>query len=81
MLLSFQRAAALGARGVQQYSCGRSARSPTVTLFTGAGCTLCDVAKEVLSAVADAAPPFELELVDINTELGHHAKYKWDVRR
>lgn len=40
---------------------------PTLTLYTRAGCHLCDMAKDVLEAVR-AEVPFALELVDIDTD-------------
>ena len=53
---------------------------PTVRLFTKAGCTLCDVAKDVL-ANARAEHPHTLEAVDI-TDPEHGEwweKYKYDI--
>lgn len=53
---------------------------PTVKLFTKAGCTLCDVAKGVLSTAA-TEQPHTLESVDI-TDPEHAAwwdKYKYDI--
>ena len=53
---------------------------PKVRLFTKAGCTLCDVAKDVLASAA-AAQPHTLEAVDI-TDPEHAAwydKYKYDI--
>ena len=53
---------------------------PTVKLFTKAGCTLCDVAKDVLKGAA-AEQPHTLESVDITDP--EHAewwdKYKYDI--
>ena len=54
--------------------------APTVQLFTKAGCTLCDVAKEVLVQAA-VERPHTLEAVDI-TDAEHtewFAKYKFDI--
>ena len=60
------------------YSAG--ADRPTVQLFTKAGCTLCDVAKEVLAG-ANAASPHTLEAVDITDEANSAwwGKYKYDI--
>ena len=56
------------------------AEKPTVRLFTKAGCTLCDVAKGVLSEAA-TSQPHTLEAVDITDP--EHAdwwdKYKYDI--
>ena len=53
---------------------------PTVRLFTKAGCTLCDVAKDVLKD-ASTERPHTLEAVDITDP--EHAewweKYKYDI--
>ncbi len=50
----------------------------TVTLYTRAGCHLCDDAKEVLDAVrADA--PFTLEVVDIDGDPALRARYTDEV--
>ena len=53
---------------------------PKVTLFTKAGCTLCDVAKDVLKTTAEDRP-HTLEAVDITDP--EHAewwdKYKYDI--
>ena len=54
--------------------------APTVRLFTKAGCTLCDVAKEVLVQAAEERP-HTLEAVDI-MDAEHaewFAKYKFDI--
>jgi len=56
------------------------ADKPTVKLFTKDGCTLCDVAKDVL-AMAAAQRPHTLEKVDI-TDPENSAwwdKYKYDI--
>ena len=53
---------------------------PTVRLFTKAGCTLCDVAKEVLAGAA-VERPHTLEAVDI-TDADNAVwfdKYKYDI--
>ena len=53
---------------------------PTVQLFTKAGCTLCDVAKEVLAGVRPDRP-HTLEAIDI-TDPEHSnwwGKYKYDI--
>ena len=60
------------------YSAG--ADRPTVQLFTKSGCTLCDVAKEVLAG-ANATSPHTLEAVDI-TDAEHAQwwdRYKYDI--
>lgn len=56
------------------------AGSPHVQLYTKAGCTLCDTAKEVLARAADEKP-HTLEAVDI-TDVGNEqwwGKYKYDI--
>uniref|UniRef100_A0A7S0LDF2 Glutaredoxin-like protein n=1 Tax=Coccolithus braarudii TaxID=221442 RepID=A0A7S0LDF2_9EUKA len=56
------------------------AEHPTVRLFTKAGCTLCDVAKDVLQQAAQQHP-HTLESVDI-TDPEHEAflrRYKYDI--
>ena len=56
------------------------ADKPTIKLFTKDGCTLCDVAKDVL-AMAAAQRPHTLEKVDI-TDPENSAwwdKYKYDI--
>ncbi|CAB9524912.1 chromosome 5 open reading frame 63 [Seminavis robusta] len=54
--------------------------SPTVTLFTKEGCTLCDKVKDVLQEVREELP-HSLDQVDITDE--QHAnwfgKYKYDI--
>ena len=57
-----------------------AAHDPTVQLFTKAGCTLCDVAKDVLLNAA-STQPHTLEAVDI-TDPSHQEwweKYKYDI--
>ena len=54
--------------------------SPTVQLYTKAGCTLCDNAKEVLARAAEQQP-HALEAVDI-TDAKHAQwwdRYKYDI--
>mmetsp|Transcript_9063 Transcript_9063/g.21113 ORF Transcript_9063/g.21113 Transcript_9063/m.21113 type:complete len:151 (-) Transcript_9063:537-989(-) len=56
------------------------AELPTVRLFTKAGCTLCDVAKDVLKQAA-LEHPHTLEAVDI-TDPEHEyywRRYKYDI--
>jgi glutaredoxin len=56
------------------------ADAPTVQMYTKAGCTLCDVAKDVLVRAADEFP-HTLVAVDI-TDLDNAAwwaKYKYDI--
>eukprot|EP00322_Chrysochromulina_rotalis_P018132 CAMPEP_0115854842 /NCGR_PEP_ID=MMETSP0287-20121206/14234_1 /TAXON_ID=412157 /ORGANISM="Chrysochromulina rotalis, Strain UIO044" /LENGTH=153 /DNA_ID=CAMNT_0003308975 /DNA_START=16 /DNA_END=477 /DNA_ORIENTATION=+ len=54
--------------------------APTIQLFTKAGCTLCDVAKEILVG-ASSEQPHSLEAIDITDP--EHAewwdKYKYDI--
>jgi glutaredoxin len=50
----------------------------TVTLYTRAGCHLCDDAKEVLDAVR-AEEPFALEVVDIDGDPALRALYTDEV--
>ena len=50
----------------------------TVTLYTRAGCHLCDDAKEVLDAVR-AEEPFALEVVDIDGDPALRARYTDEV--
>ena len=54
--------------------------SPTVQLFTKAGCTLCDVAKGVLKT-ASTEQPHTLETVDITDadKADWWQKYKYDI--
>ena len=56
------------------------ADAPTVKLYTKAGCTLCDVAKDVLKQAAEQQP-HTLEAVDITDEehAGWWDKYKYDI--
>lgn len=49
-----------------------------VTLYTRAGCHLCDVAKEVLESVR-ADRPFELDVVDIDGDPALVARYTHEV--
>ena len=46
----------------------------TVTLYTRAGCCLCDEAREALDRVR-ARRPFALEVVDIEADDALHARY------
>jgi glutaredoxin len=46
----------------------------TVTLYSRAGCHLCEVAKDALARVALRAP-FELLEIDITTDDALHARY------
>ena len=57
-----------------------AADQPTVKLFTKAGCTLCDVAKEVLVRAAKEQP-HTLVAVDITDEVHADwwARYKYDI--
>jgi glutaredoxin len=50
----------------------------TVTLYTRRGCHLCDDAKAVLDAVREAHP-FELDVVDIDTDPALVARYTHEV--
>ena len=54
--------------------------APTVKLYTKAGCTLCDVAKEVLQKASEERP-HTLEAVDITDEANSvwWGKYKYDI--
>lgn len=54
--------------------------NPKVQLFTKAGCTLCDKAKEVLAQAAEQHP-HSLEAVDITDAENAQwwAKYKYDI--
>lgn len=54
--------------------------APTVKLYTKAGCTLCDVAKEVLQKASEERP-HTLEAVDITDEANSAwwGKYKYDI--
>lgn len=54
--------------------------APTVKLFTKAGCTLCDVAKEVLTRTSEELP-HTLEAVDITDadNAQWFDKYKYDI--
>ena len=56
------------------------ASAPTVRLFTKAGCTLCDVAKEVLARASEERP-HTLEAVDITDDKNAEwfSKYKYDI--
>eukprot|EP01051_Picozoa_sp_SAG22_P011406 SAG22_NODE_1094_length_5587_cov_6.950580_1_plen_128_part_00 len=54
---------------------------PAIKFFTAPQCSLCDVAKDVLSAVAESHP-HTLELIDITApehKPKFHARYKWDI--
>ncbi len=51
---------------------------PTVTLYTRRGCHLCDDAKTVLDAVR-GEHPFELAVVDIDTDPALVARYTDEV--
>ena len=55
-------------------------KAPLVKLYTKAGCTLCDVAKDVLAGI-QSQQPHSLEAVDI-TDPEHAewwSKYKYDI--
>ena len=55
-------------------------KAPLVKLYTKAGCTLCDVAKDVLASI-QSQQPHSLEAVDI-TDPEHAewwSKYKYDI--
>ena len=57
-----------------------AADKPTIRLFTKGGCTLCDVAKDVLARVAEDQP-HTLEAVDI-TDTDNTIwweRYKYDI--
>ena len=47
-----------------------------ITLFTRAGCCLCDDVKERVNRVAKDIP-LQLELFDITTDEAIYEKYKW----
>jgi glutaredoxin len=49
-----------------------------LTLYTRAGCHLCDVVKETLDRVR-TAEPFELEVLDIDADPELKSKYDWEV--
>lgn len=49
-----------------------------VTLYTRAGCHLCDEAAAVLSRVG-AEIPFSLESIDVDTDAELERRYGWDV--
>lgn len=51
---------------------------PLVELYTRAGCCLCDVAKEAIERVR-AARPFELRVIDIDTDPRLVALYGWEI--
>lgn len=52
--------------------------TPRVTLYTRSGCHLCDVAKDVVHAVR-LDRPFDLDVVDVDTDPGLTAKYGSEV--
>jgi glutaredoxin len=47
----------------------------TVTLYTRAGCHLCEEAERVLRAERAAATPFHLELVDVDRDPALQRRY------
>ena len=51
---------------------------PRVTLYTRAGCHLCEEAKGVLDAARRGAA-FDLEVLDIDTDLELHRLYNEEV--
>ena len=51
---------------------------PTVTLYTRRGCHLCDDAKAVLDD-ARAQRPFELAVIDVDSDPALRARYTNDV--
>lgn len=55
-------------------------QSPTVSLFTKAGCTLCDEAKAILASCRDTSP-HSLQLVDITDpdKTDWWNRYKYDI--
>lgn len=63
--------------------CMSTARTPHLTLFTGAHCSLCDEMKEVLYD-AKARTPFSLALYDIRDDASPNVaywrrKYQYDI--
>lgn len=54
--------------------------SPTVSLYTKAGCTLCDEAKAILETIRETSP-HSLELVDITDtdKVDWWNRYKYDI--
>ena len=49
-----------------------------ITLYTRVGCHLCDDAKQVLDRV-QARVPFQLQVVDIDTDPALVEKYGWEI--
>lgn len=49
-----------------------------LTLYTRVGCHLCDDVKDVLDAVRTEVP-FELDVVDIDTDPSLVAAYGWEI--
>jgi glutaredoxin len=52
--------------------------NPRVTLYTRLRCHLCDVAKDVIESVRSDRP-FELEIIDVDTDPEALAKYTHEV--
>ena len=83
MIISKRQAAALprrmthqGVRFCMRYVEG--ATIPTITLFTGEHCSLCDEVKDVLN---QCSIPYRREEVDIGEKqhLEYYRRYKWDI--
>ena len=47
----------------------------TVRLYVRDGCHLCEEAEQLIDAVRHRVPPFDLELVDIETDPALHSAY------
>lgn len=51
---------------------------PQVTLYTKAGCHLCDEAREMLDEIA-AQVPFELTEIDIRSNMALFERYRYRI--
>ena len=51
---------------------------PRVTLYTKAGCCLCDEAKQEIDR-ARRKTEFELEIIDIESDPRLHSQYQYDI--
>jgi glutaredoxin len=54
------------------------ARAPVVTLYTRAGCSLCDEAEDALRRLAPRLG-FELQMVDIESDEQLHRRYMFEI--